>query len=100
MAPISRATAILVMAVVVAVLAAAANAQAPAPAPAISDGQLSDPFFFLFIVVFSLVPCFIFSFLGGIADAGSLLWKECTMQLRCLRRRTQPDNPHFVFLHS
>ncbi|CAD6230551.1 unnamed protein product [Miscanthus lutarioriparius] len=42
MAPISRATAILVMAVVVAVLAAAANAQAPAPAPAISDGTSVD----------------------------------------------------------
>lgn len=46
MAPISGATAVLVMAVV-ATLAAAANALAPAPAPATSDGQLSgDPLFF------------------------------------------------------
>ncbi|KAF8695895.1 hypothetical protein HU200_036771 [Digitaria exilis] len=41
MAPISRASVVLVMAVV-AVLAAAANAQAPAPAPAASDGTSVD----------------------------------------------------------
>ncbi|OEL36869.1 hypothetical protein BAE44_0002121 [Dichanthelium oligosanthes] len=40
MAPISRASVVLVMAIV-AVLAAAANAQAPAPAPA-SDGTSVD----------------------------------------------------------
>nr|CAB3473781.1 unnamed protein product [Digitaria exilis] len=41
MAPISRASVVLVMAVVD-VLAAAANAQAPAPAPAASDGTSVD----------------------------------------------------------
>ncbi|AQK97062.1 Arabinogalactan peptide 16 [Zea mays] len=41
MAPISGATAVLVMAVV-ATLAAAANALAPAPAPATSDGTSVD----------------------------------------------------------
>jgi hypothetical protein len=88
MTPISRATAVLVMmAVVVAVVAAAAKAQAPAPAPATSDGQISDLFFIIFHRFFLRVH---FLFLGGIADAGSLLWKQCTMQLRCLRRRTQP----------
>jgi hypothetical protein len=100
MTPISTATAVLVMmAVVVAVLAAAANAQAPAPAPATSDGQLSDPFFHR-CFVFSLLLHVLFSFLGGIADAGSLLWKECTMQLRCLRRRTQIIHILFVFIHD
>jgi hypothetical protein len=78
MAPISGATAVLVMAVV-ATLAAAANALAPAPAPATSDGhQLSDdPLFFPLL----LHAYFLSRLFGG----------GTTMQLRCLRRRTQPD---------
>ncbi|CAO1948116.1 unnamed protein product [Urochloa humidicola] len=42
MAPISRASVVVLVMAVVAVLAAAANAQAPAPAPASSDGTSVD----------------------------------------------------------